>query len=108
MKVQSISDILLTPTKYTGSEVTKNLIAKQVEEKYGASEIKNMDCYTNVRSLKSWMALGYRVRKGEKALKSMIITETKDSDGNILKKHHKPIFLFYYRQVSLINNTNQE
>ena len=97
---------ILEATPYTGSEVTKTLIENQIIEKYGPSELKNLDCYHNVRTYKSWVQAGFKVRKGEHALKSITMVEDKDTNGNILKKYRRPVFLFYYRQVEPINHSN--
>jgi hypothetical protein len=96
--MQSIKEIL-TETPYTGSEATKALLLQQIEERWGKSELKNYDPKHNARTYKSWVLAGFKVRKGEKALKSITFIETKDAAGNVLKKYRRPVSLFYYRQV---------
>ena len=88
---------------YTGSEQTFDLVSKQIKERWGESELKNYDPFHNARTFKSWLALGFRVRKGEKALRSIVYTEKKDIRGNVIKKARRHIYLFYYRQVEKIN-----
>jgi len=84
---------------YTGSEQTFDLVSKQIVDRWGESELKNYDPFHNARTFRSWLSLGFRVRKGEKALKSISFVETKDADGKVVKKICRPVFLFYYRQV---------
>ena len=88
---------------YTGSEKTFGLVSKQIVDRWGEAELKNYDPFHNARTFKSWISLGFRVRKGEKALRSIVYTETKDAKGNVIKKARRPVFLFYYRQVEKIN-----
>ena len=100
--MESIKEIL-TETNYTGSETTKAMLLEQIKERWGEAELKNFDPYHNARTYKSWILSGFKVRKGEHALKSMTFIETKDEQGNVLKKHRRPVFLFYYRQVEPIS-----
>ena len=91
-------------SEYTGSEATKTICEDAIREKYGPAEIKNMDCYHNIRTFHSWLKLGFKVRRGEKAIKSITYVEQKDSSGNVLRRYRRPVFLFYYRQVEKIND----
>jgi len=88
---------------YTGSEKTFELVANQIKARWGESELKNYDPFHNARTFRSWLSLGFRVRKNEKALRSIVYTETKDTKGNVIKKARRHIYLFYYRQVEKIN-----
>ena len=97
---------ILEATPYTGSEVTKALLSAQIAERWGESELKNFDPFHNARTYKSWIQAGFKVRKNEHALKSITFVETKDESGNVIKKHRRPVFLFYYRQVDPINHSN--
>lgn len=102
--LQSLKEFINTPVSpYTGSASTKALMEKAIEEKYGKSELKNLDCYHNMRTYTDWARLGWKVRKGEKAFKSIVVREIKDKDGDVIKKITHPCFLFYYRQVERIN-----
>ena len=96
---QSIAGSL---SSYTGSEATKSLVEEQIKSRWGATELKNVDCYHNIRTFHSWAKLGFRVRRNEKSLKSFTCIETKDADGKVLKSYRRPVSLFYYRQVEKI------
>ena len=93
-------------TNFTGSETTKSLVEKQIRERWGDAEVKNYDATKNTRTFKSWLGLGFRVRKNEKALRSIIYVEAKDKKGNIIKKICRPVFLFYWKQVEKISSGN--
>lgn len=88
---------------YTGSEKTFDLVSKQIKERWGETELKNYDPFHNMRTFRSWLSLGFRVRKGEKALKSISFSEEKDVNGNVIKRIPRAVFLFYYRQVEKID-----
>lgn len=106
MQIQSIKEIIDGPaiSPYTGSANTFNLVAKQIEKRWGKSEVKNYDPYKNALTFKSWIKLGYRVKKGEKAIRSITFVEVEDAQGNIVKRVPRTVFLFYYRQVEKIND----
>ena len=98
--MKSISQIINeSVSPYTGSEATRSLVEEQIVEKYGQTELKNLDCYHNLRTFQGWLKLGFRVKKGERAIRSYTITEVKDSEGNVIKKIKRNCFLFYYRQL---------
>jgi hypothetical protein len=103
--MQNIKTTIQYPlTSYKGSETTKALVEEQIIERYGKAELKNMDCEHNLRTFNSWLKCGYRVRKGEKALKSYtFLQETKNGELVLRKYYRRPVFLFYYRQVEPIN-----
>ena len=102
--MKSISQIIDGPVSpYTGSEVTRSLISEQIKERWGEVELKNYDPFHNARTFQSWLKIGFKVRKGEKALRSITFVETTDAEGNVLKRYRRPVFLFYYRQVEEIN-----
>jgi hypothetical protein len=106
--VTSLKEFINDPVSpYTGSASTKALMEKAIEEKYGKAELKNLDCYHTMRTFSNWLSLGWRVRKGEKAFKSIVVREIKDKDGDVIKKITHPCFLFYYRQVERINAPNR-
>lgn len=88
-------------SNYSGSEKTYELVAKQISERYGEKEVKNYDPYKNCLSFKQWLENGYRVKKGEKSLKSITVIEKTDKEGKIIK-YPRTVHLFYCRQVEKI------
>lgn len=98
--LKSVKQIIEGPvSEYTGSETTRRMVEEQLKEKYGVAEIKNLDCYHNMRTFKSWLNLGFKVRRGERAFKSITYVEQKDQSGNVIRKYRRPVSLFYYRQI---------
>ena len=85
-------------TTFRGSETTRALVEKQIVKRWGKEEAKNFDPYRSVRSFSSWLNLNFRVKKGEKALKSFTIVESRDEKGNAMKIK-RTCSLFYYLQV---------
>jgi len=89
-------------SNYSGSQKTYELVAKQINERYGKKEVKNYDPYNNCLTFKQWLENGYKVKKGEKSLKSMTVVEEIDKKGKVIKKHLRTIHLFYQLQVEKI------
>lgn len=104
--MQSIKEILEGPnvSNYQGSEKTKEMVEEQIEKIWGKSEVKNYDPYKSALTFASWIHLGYRPKKGSKALKSIVIIEKKNAAGEIISRYPKTINLFYYRSVEPIAN----
>jgi len=100
MQVQSIKEILDGPkvSNWLGSEKTRDMVADQIRKIWGESEVKNYNPETNALPFASWLRLGYRPKRGSKALKSVTVVERRDAKGNITKFARK-INLFYYRSV---------
>lgn len=106
----SLKEIIKGPaSSYTGSETTRLLVEKEIESRYGKTELKNLDCFHTLRTFNSWAALGFKVRRGEKAIRSFTFVEKKDSTGNVIEKYKRPVSLFYYRQIEPVNpNKNDD
>lgn len=86
-------------SNWTGSINTFELVRKQIAERWGDTEANNYDPKRNCLTFNQWHQCGYMVKKGEKALKSFIVIEKKDKDGNVIDKYWKTINLFYIWQV---------
>lgn len=93
----------LIATRYKGSKRTFELVKKQIAERWGETEANSYDPYANARTFEQWNKVGYRVKKGEKALHSLVLLEEVDPQGKIVKRYPRNICLFYYRQVEKIN-----
>jgi hypothetical protein len=75
MKALSINEILESnpfTSNYQGSEKTKEMVAEQIKKIWGEQEVKNYNPYKNALTFASWLKLGYRPKKGSKAIKSVI------------------------------------
>lgn len=109
--VQSIKQILEGPevSGYMGSEKTRSLVEQEIVKRWGPSELKNYDPTRSALTFRKWVQLGYAPKKGETAIRSFIMTESKDkNDPTKVVKKIKSIFLFYFRQVTELKNTQHE
>lgn len=89
-------------TNYRGSTATRELIFNQLVVKYGIEEAKNYNPETNCRTYKSWLEEGFKVRSGEKSLRSVVMVEVKNKDGEVVRTFPRRISLFYQNQVEKV------
>ncbi|MFH1255328.1 MAG: ArdC-like ssDNA-binding domain-containing protein [bacterium] len=89
-------------TNYKGSEATRNMVAEQIAERFGEAEVGHYDPYKNCMTFRQWIAAGFRVKRGEKALKSVTYIEVKDEHDEVIKKYPKTVNLFYIKQVEKV------
>ena len=100
--MQSIKELLQGPeiSNYSGSEKTRSIVEAEIVKRWGRSELKNFDPKRSVLTFKNWVMLGMVPKKGEKSIRSFIMTEMRDkNDPTKVTKRIKSIYLFYYRQV---------
>lgn len=99
--MKSIQEIMDGPaiSNYSGSEATKSAVALEIEKRWGKNEVAKYDPYKNALTFRKWLSLGYRVRKNERAIRSVTFVEATDSEGHVTQRIKRPCFLFYYRQV---------
>ena len=100
--MQSIKEIMAGPSisGFTGSTATRDMVAAEIERRYGKAEVKKYDPEGNTcLTFAKWLSLGYAPRKGEKAIRSLTFVEQKDTEGNVIKKIPRPVFLFYVKQI---------
>ena len=98
--MKSVEELVATP--FTGSDLTRTMIKNQISERWGEAEAARYDPYQNARTFAQWLKLGYRVKKGEKSLRSITYVETKDEQGNVTKRIPRPVLLFYRLQVEKV------
>lgn len=84
---------------YKGSEATYEMVREQIAERWGEDAAEEFDPHHDAMPFASWLTYGYRVRKGEKALKSITFIEAKNEKGEVEKKIRRTICLFHRRQV---------
>src|SRR6266571_5043800 len=89
---------------WRGSEKTADQVREEVARRYGKEEAENYDPQTNCFTLPTWNKLGYRVRKGEKSIRSMTLIEkadpnAKEGEQAEVHKYPKTVYLFYIKQV---------
>ena len=86
---------------WQGSVKTASLIKGQIAERWGEDEAEKYDPDANCFTFQTWKAKGYRVKKGEKALRSFTIVSGTDGEGEDQKSftYPKGVCLFYILQV---------
>jgi hypothetical protein len=75
------------------------MVREQIKERWGLKESKSFDPYHDAMTATAWLAAGFRIKKGEKALKSITFIESEDDDGRVTQKVRRVVNLFHRRQV---------
>ena len=89
---------------WRGSEKTADQVREEIARRYGEEEAENYDPQINCFTLPTWNKLGFKVRKGERAIRSMTLIEEKDPDAKEDEqteaiRYPKTVYLFYIKQV---------
>ncbi len=88
---------------WKGSANTAERVRQQILDRWGQDEASNYDPKSNCLTFNQWIEHGYRVKKGEKAIKSITFIEKKNDKGEVIQKYPKTVNLFYLRQVEKIS-----
>lgn len=88
-------------SQYRGSAVTFALVKAQISERFGEVEAEAYSPKTNCLTLRQWNAQGYKVKKGERALKSFTFVED-EGESKDKKRWRKSVFLFCRAQVEKV------
>lgn len=97
--MKSIAEIV---SPWRGSEKTSEMVREQVRERYGDDIADEFDPACDAMPLVSWAAYGYRIKKGEKSLKSVTFVEVKDENDKVVEKIRRVVHLFHKRQVEKV------
>lgn len=89
-------------SNWKGSVNTAELVRKQITARWGVAAADKYDPRSNCLTFTQWLKQGYQVKKGEKAIKSLVVLEEKDEKGNVVRKYPKMVNLFYVCQVEKI------
>src|SRR5690242_2479249 len=89
---------------WKGSDKTAEIVRKEIAKRYGEQEAQHYDPQVNCFTLPTWNKLGFRVRKGEKAIRSMTLIEkedpnAKEGEQEDVRTYPKTVYLFYIKQV---------
>jgi hypothetical protein len=99
---------LKTLAHWRGSEKTANAVRQEIARRWGDDEAAKYNPLTNCFTIQTWNQLGYRVKKGEKAIRSITYVEGKDQTENAadyaeedaeVRTYRKTVYLFYRTQV---------
>ena len=101
MKVKSIAEILAGPkiSNWKNSEKTRDAVASQIEARWGKAELSNYSADTSALPYSKWISLGYKPKRGSKALKSVTFIERKNAQDEVIKLYPRTVNLFYHRDV---------
>ncbi len=99
--MKTVKETLVSP--WRGSEKTAADVREQVRDRFGVDAADDFDPTTDAMPFSSWLAQGYAVRKGSKALKSVTILEMIDpEDEKKVRKVRRVVNLFHRRQVDKV------
>jgi hypothetical protein len=99
---------LATLAHWRGSAKTADAVREEIARRWGDEEAKQYDPLTNCFTIQTWNKLGYRVKKGEKAIRSITYVEAAEQAENAeedgdeeqeVRKYPKTVYLFYRTQV---------
>jgi hypothetical protein len=99
---------LKTLAHWRGSEKTADAVREEIARRWGDEEAEKYDPLTNCFTIGTWNQLGYRVKKGGKAIRSITYVEgtdqtDTDADGDDeesdVRTYRKTVYLFYRTQV---------
>ena len=91
----------LEPTPWRGSPATYKMVYDQIKARWGEDMAKRYNPSRNARTWNSWKESGFRVKRGEKALKSVTFKEIV-KDGEVVDVYRKTVNLFYFPQLERI------
>jgi hypothetical protein len=96
--MENIQDIMAIPSPYRGSEQTAAKVKEEIGRRW-PELASSYDPKFTTRTYREWSKIGYRVKQGEKAIKSITIIEVKDDKGKVVKTYPKVINLFNINQI---------
>ena len=100
--MKQIKEHLTTPWK--GSEKTAEDVREQIRERWGDELADDFDASSDAAPFTFWASNNFRVRKGERALKSRTVIEVKDpEDEKKVRKVLRVVNLFHRRQVEKVS-----
>lgn len=96
--------------RWQGSEKTAGAVREEIANRWGEDAAEEYDPLKNCFTLRIWNKLGYRVKKGEKAIRSITYVKAKENKENAetinqdekeqeVHKYPKTVYLFYKIQV---------
>lgn len=97
--MKSVAEIV---SPYRGSEATAEMVREQLRERYGDDAADSFDPHYDAAPYATWASSGYRVKRGEKALKSVTFVEAKNEKGEVERKIRRTVNLFHKFQVERV------
>ena len=97
----AIDSSFLSP--WRGSEVSEEAVRTQLRERYGDECADSFRASTDAMPFLSWASYGYKVRKGEHALKTFTVVEIKNDKDEVIRKIRRNVNLFHKLQVEKVS-----
>ena len=97
--MQSIKELV---SPYRGSEKTYEMVKSQIQERWGEECADEFDPHVDAMPYASWVGYGYKIRKAERALKSVTYVDVRDEKGEVTGKIKRVVNLFHKRQVEKV------
>jgi len=85
---------------------TAQYVKDEIRSRFGEKEAEEYDPLKNCFTFSRWKQEGYRVKKGEKAIRSYTIITKEDEKGN-KETYKKRCYLFAKCQVEPIEETDK-
>ncbi|MFH1712911.1 MAG: hypothetical protein ABH896_01870 [Candidatus Jacksonbacteria bacterium] len=86
-------------SNYQGSVYTYKMVKAQIKDRWGEQAAQEYNPLKNCLTLPVWNSLGYRIRKGEKSIRSITFIKELDDAGNVINTFPRSVFLFFKTQV---------
>ena len=94
---QVVADQIVSPWRH--SEKSEADVREQIRARWGDDLAEDFSAAKDAMPHKSWASYNFRVKRGERALKSRTVVEIKNEKDEIVKKICRTVNLFHRRQV---------
>ena len=95
-------------TPYKGSEATYLDIKNQLLERFGPTIAEGYKPTENCAPFSVWAKAGFKIKRGEKSLRSVTFVESEDPQTGEVKKVRRTVSLFHRCQVELAEPVKQK
>jgi hypothetical protein len=99
--METIKEVITSP--YKGSEATYAMVKKQLLDRYGEKVANEYDPRFDCAPFSTWAAAGFRIKRGEHALKSVTYVEIKNDEGVVERKVRRNCNLFHRCQLERVS-----
>ncbi len=90
--MESVSEVLAT--NWSGSQRTAEMVRCQIKDRFGSEAAAQYDPASNALTFREATKRGYKVKKGERSLKSIVFIEKNEPNGQ-LRKIPRTCHLFF-------------
>jgi hypothetical protein len=101
--METMQDIMAVPSSYRGSENTAARVKEEISRRWPELADSYNPRFTT-RTFRQWTKLGYRVKQGEKAIKSITVIEKTNEKGEVISTYPKVVNLFHINQIERVKS----